>query len=455
MARAIKAFKKIPIVVIAPTDRCNMRCVHCYFKVDDAAPNRELAVNHFLDMFNRSRLLSDAHVEISGGEPFLYPDLSRLILGILKLGHTIGITTNGSLPDKVEDLLSCIPEDLIGKIFFSVSIDGAEEVHSKIRGRQNPFENIIQSAKLAQKYGVATHVVCVVQKRNIDNLKELTDLVKTEGLTLHFAPLMAFPEAKIPYEEISMSLLENLEEPSDIKYVLSQGEFRISNCTAGSLGCYIDPYGKIYACVTGCFWTGYENDFLMGDITDYALDFDSLWISDRADSAREKVSRCPGCYNGCEIFREKLAGNFNTFIEPELVCSTCVLPNELFLADKKTVIFLPNGWYPVEQNGRWSGREATFCLNTKPGDVVSIELSNNRAVDAVIEITSRNIVIFKTKLLGFGDLQKLSFAVDKDTNSCYYTLRVNPVWRPVDDFPNSNDSRELGVFVKSISVKKQ
>ena len=43
----------------------------------------------------------------------------------------------------------------------------------------------------------------------------------------------------------------------------------------------------------------------MGDLRKFDHRFDDLWISEQADFARKDVKRCEGCYNACEVNREK------------------------------------------------------------------------------------------------------------------------------------------------------
>ncbi|VAX27703.1 Ribonucleotide reductase of class III (anaerobic), activating protein, partial [hydrothermal vent metagenome] len=86
---------------------CNFRCAYCH--------NRELVYPHlfkepipenailsFLD--SRKGLLNG--VVVTGGEPLLQDDLGEFLGQVKAMGYRIKLDTNGSRPDRLEELLS-------------------------------------------------------------------------------------------------------------------------------------------------------------------------------------------------------------------------------------------------------------------------------------------------------------------------------------------------------------
>ena len=76
-------------------------------------------------------------VILRGGEPFLFPEIIKLLEYIDSKGIFISIDTNGTLLKKyAADLVR------IGNIHITISIDGPEEIHDKVRGMKGCFRKI-------------------------------------------------------------------------------------------------------------------------------------------------------------------------------------------------------------------------------------------------------------------------------------------------------------------------
>ena len=120
-------------VQIDTTYRCNLNCIHCYFKEQDH--RNELTTNQWVeeieDLQNRFDFLHCAWV---GGEPLLRPDLLDRCTKYFKLNWVV---TNGTIG--IPDLKGCN---------FFVSIDGTKRCHELIRGKgtyERAVQNIISS----------------------------------------------------------------------------------------------------------------------------------------------------------------------------------------------------------------------------------------------------------------------------------------------------------------------
>jgi pyruvate formate lyase activating enzyme len=90
------------------TAGCNLRCPYCYNGplVTGALANStdDLTVDAVLQHLEKRRAVLSGFV-ISGGEPLLCPELPRLIRGARSLGYKIKLDTNGTLSQKLQDLL--------------------------------------------------------------------------------------------------------------------------------------------------------------------------------------------------------------------------------------------------------------------------------------------------------------------------------------------------------------
>ena len=121
------------------TERCNLRCSHCY---QGDARGRELSLTEVLagvaelsDLFaawtSSYGLSFSPSFSVTGGEPLLRPDLLDVLRGITSRGYEAFLLTNGTLIDAGQALM-LRDADVTG---VQVSIEGPEDIHDRIRGR--------------------------------------------------------------------------------------------------------------------------------------------------------------------------------------------------------------------------------------------------------------------------------------------------------------------------------
>ena len=96
------------------------------------------------------------NINLTGGEPFArkeIKEISEIYIKNAKVG-SLFITSNGSLPDRIEDYLNyLVPKFPDTKFVFSFSIDNIESKHDKIRKIDKLFQSCMESYKIVQKYG--------------------------------------------------------------------------------------------------------------------------------------------------------------------------------------------------------------------------------------------------------------------------------------------------------------
>jgi len=118
------------LLVLIVTRRCNMRCEMC---IQSHAAHKSREEEDRLTLEDYDRILDrikplDPIIQITGGEPFLYPDIGELISMAKRKGFFCMINTNGALLAKYAAQLV---ETGVEKV--TVSLDGPPEVHDKIR----------------------------------------------------------------------------------------------------------------------------------------------------------------------------------------------------------------------------------------------------------------------------------------------------------------------------------
>jgi MoaA/NifB/PqqE/SkfB family radical SAM enzyme len=162
--RAPAAGARQRIVQVHPTLRCNLTCHHCY---SSSGPDRR----EDLDPDVLCRALEDAAelgyevVSFSGGEPFMYRALDRVLAHARTVGLRTTVTTNGSLLG-AERLASVRPDlDAI-----AVSFDGPPDLHNRIRGAEWAFERAVEGVEQIRDAGIPFGLIYTVTRDSWEHL---------------------------------------------------------------------------------------------------------------------------------------------------------------------------------------------------------------------------------------------------------------------------------------------
>jgi len=138
---------KFPLVLmLEPTHLCNLACSGC-------GRIREYAdtIQQMMPLEECFRSIDECPapvVTITGGEPFLYPQIHELIEGVLQRGKHVYLCTNGLLLEKALDRMKPHPN-----FTFNVHMDGQEETHDRILERKGAFRAAMEGIKKAKKLG--------------------------------------------------------------------------------------------------------------------------------------------------------------------------------------------------------------------------------------------------------------------------------------------------------------
>lgn len=136
-------------------------------------------------------------VLLRGGEPFLFPGMIELLEYLRQKDIFASIDTNGTmLRDFAEDIVR------IGNIHLTVSIDGPEPIHDRIRGVPGTFnrvrEGLARLHALEQKTGrsVSQSLNFTILPCSVAGLGDMPDVARSLGVkVMAIVPYYYFPEA--------------------------------------------------------------------------------------------------------------------------------------------------------------------------------------------------------------------------------------------------------------------
>ncbi len=158
------------------TYACNLNCPHC---LTDSGPGNSKALGkkgafRIIEALAAAKVL---YLSLSGGEPFLHPDILELLARIADTGMRMDIATNGfHLPARIIKGLRGLPVFQV-----QVSIDGIGAEHDRFRGRAGAFENACKTLRRLKDEGLSTSISTTVTGQNVGRLSELIDLAVAIG----------------------------------------------------------------------------------------------------------------------------------------------------------------------------------------------------------------------------------------------------------------------------------
>jgi radical SAM protein with 4Fe4S-binding SPASM domain len=295
------------------TSRCNLNCVHC-FSMGGEGLMKELSLNELESTFDQMERMGVLEVRINGGEPFLHPEIGKILLTLKARRFRKVIITNGTLLD--DRMVNLLKES--GTI-PTISLDDSEaKEHDLFRGIKGSFGRTIAAIKLLQKNGVQYGINCCLHKRNLNRCREIINLaVKCGACRIAFLDLKMTGRMKnhkewVPsyreYERIMFKLLverarykRRIDVALDVflhceplKESILEAKRGYVSCQAGKTRLSIDSDGSAYPCNLVLS----DPKWLLGNIRKekmYDLWFSQKWSFFRGGVKTSDLQKCRDC----------------------------------------------------------------------------------------------------------------------------------------------------------------
>lgn len=167
----LTAFPSLRYLELQITDRCNLRCKHCY--IDNEEQN-ELSPGAIKDILDEFELMQGLRLLITGGEPIAHSDFDSVNALLPGYGFRKILFSNGLLLDK--KLLRTLNVDEI-----QFSVDGMEHGHNALRG-EGAYRKVMNSIEGAQALGIPVSVASMVHGGNVGEFPAMEALFKDMGI---------------------------------------------------------------------------------------------------------------------------------------------------------------------------------------------------------------------------------------------------------------------------------
>ncbi len=164
------------------TRRCNLNCLHCGSDCSSSTRSPELTTESWqkiISYFYRHFSTSVTFI-ITGGEPLVHPDLFEITRHINKHNMRWGMVTNGMAlnQNRMKQLVNT------GIYSITLSLDGTEKNHNKIRNNPNAFKQILQALDNTGKADIPVKdAVSCIFPGNLNELDQIAQLLIDKGIT--------------------------------------------------------------------------------------------------------------------------------------------------------------------------------------------------------------------------------------------------------------------------------
>ncbi|NHQ59733.1 radical SAM protein [Chlorobium sp. BLA1] len=322
------------------TLRCTLNCMHCGSRAGNARPN-ELSLEECFTVADALLALGCKDLTFIGGEVFLFKGWDQLSEYLTNKGIKINIVTNGYRIGKAE--IEQIKR--AGLINVGVSIDGIEQTHNMIRGRDDAFQRIEQTLDLLSKHGISICAVTSLMQLNCNDLEDLYLFLLEHDVSLWQLQLINAmgnmadrPDFVVTPAQVRQVIDFIRDKNRDQQMVVvaadSIGYFDDNEtyirgtsslipcwggCSAGITGLFIDSVGNIKGC-----GSLYSDHFIEGNVRQKPLA--DIWNNENAFAYNRKFTpdMLTGMCEGCDVGSECKGGcrSSNFFSSNALYAST-------------------------------------------------------------------------------------------------------------------------------------
>lgn len=316
------------------TKVCNLKCLHCYQRnYVEHTSEKQLSLSEIESLADSMEKLNVINVSISGGEPFTFANLDKVINIFEKRGIRVGnIFSNGvMINDKMINMLKRAKSNPR----LVISLDGCTpKTHGIIRGiqpseRKRIFKKIINNINKLSQAGFLLTVNTTVYKENISTLEDIYKLLKKMKVYVWRLAIPKFAGAfisntetvgiNLDSKELKKAYLKLIETYlNDIaiekKHIVIPMDLRISNVFKTEM--LVEPIVKYSLNDAACQYRkdsisvqfngdimscGMLTDFIFGNIRKKSLE--KIWYSKKTQHIKNikigDIEECKTCkYHG-------------------------------------------------------------------------------------------------------------------------------------------------------------
>lgn len=244
--------------------KCLNNCIHC-------SSNSCYSSKEILDLSLIKTVIDDVvrmdavRLCLSGGEPFLHPNIVDIIQYAVSKGMTVDIYSSGIVGEPghehsiTKDTLYACKKVGLNRIMFNLQA-AHSEVYDAIMQTENNFEKVIDSIRATQECEIQTEIHFVPMKQNCNEIDAVINLAEKLGVCqVSFLKLVPHGRASI-FKDTIMLNDEELKQVQEKIYAIKSTHTNIriglplsqpgtcTSCHAVREKLYIKFDGSVFGC---------------------------------------------------------------------------------------------------------------------------------------------------------------------------------------------------------------
>lgn len=253
-----RSFPETPYrkALVQVTERCNLHCAHCFVSATNQGDDISVKMiqKKVIPKLKECKVIS---ITITGGEPFIHPDIMEIVQLFRESNLRVGICTNATLINQkqIEQLAKS------KNVHINVSLDGfSPNSHGKFRGNKDSFKKTIKTIQQLSNHGLLQGLL--VTPNTLTNINEYVRIcqfaIKNKAKYVLMNPLSSFGRGVKSKENLrsqnnTMIQIKKFTEPFQTRLQIVSIRFPnnqklpLSFCEAGSI-IYVFTHGEVAVC---------------------------------------------------------------------------------------------------------------------------------------------------------------------------------------------------------------
>lgn len=159
---------------------CNLVCTYCLTESGPKVARRELDPTTMHDLAREAKGLGFTGVGVTGGEPFLVPEMPELLVELSRVLPVL-VLTNGTLFQRA--LLERMGPLADADVTVQISLDHPDpEANDHMRGPEN-FRKVVEAVPQLRQRGIRVRIATTVEEEDADDLERLCALHRGLGVS--------------------------------------------------------------------------------------------------------------------------------------------------------------------------------------------------------------------------------------------------------------------------------
>lgn len=295
------------------TEKCNLRCKHCYLEAD-IKKTSIIDYDRFVKLVDTLVENNVVNIEITGGEIFMHPRIADILKLCYKKFAMVGVLTNGTI--MTSDVLEIL-EAHKDRTVVNVSVDDIDpDIHDEFRGMKGAWAASCNTIKILSQRGIKVRMASSISKDNMWSINKLADLAISLGAAVFsFNFIEEFGRgAKMNHGSDYLDVIKYndyinkvVHDYKDIIPIIKEEDrsdmIKNDNCGSGSRSIVIGADGYIRPCplspkvkfIGNVFDEEFTDIFEKTDVKKLA-DIAPPDIRNGCDANCKYIHNCHGCY---------------------------------------------------------------------------------------------------------------------------------------------------------------